>query len=141
MAVLERLFSNAPLFAAQTALDGLALRHQVLADNIANVNTPGYKRQEVEFEDQLKRALNDPEGTGTTCSDTLDVPAGCPLPRIKPRIITENNTSERPDGNNVDLEYEMAQMAANTIKFEALTEYVTDYFTDLKSVINGTPKG
>ena len=141
MAVLERLFSNAPLFAAQTALDGLALRHQVLAGNIANVNTPEYKRQDVEFEDQLKQALSDPAGNGNNCSDTLNVPAGCPLPRIKPRILTESNTSERPDGNNVDLEYEMAQMAATTLKFEALTEYVTDYFTDLKSVIEGTPKG
>ena len=101
----------------------------VIANNLANVNTPGYKRQDVQFEEKLAHALDQRRGP---CAKTC-----LPLPDIQPIVTTQGATSERSDGNNVDVEQENVNLAVNTLRFETLTQSVGGYFTGLKSVING----
>src|ERR1041385_5872410 len=67
--MLDRLLNTDTFLMAQGALDGLSARHAAISDNIANVNTPGYKRKEVPFEDALAHAVRDQISpcTGASC--------------------------------------------------------------------------
>lgn len=101
-------------------LDGLSLRNKVLADNIANVDTPNFKKSEVNFESILQSAIG---------KDTL-LPLKTSLPGHMPGVITgagavvvqDNSTTIRNDGNNVDVDLEMAKVAENTIHYNSLAQ-------------------
>lgn len=126
----DRLFGGDRFIAVTRALDAAALRHQVIAHNLANVNTPGFKRQEVQFETELQRALAQKRNP---C-----LPPGYnPLQEVRPRVITITQTSERNDGNNVNLESETTQMAVNALRYEVLARSIGGTFRSLKTVING----
>ena len=127
--MLNRVLANRAFLTAQGALDGLAARHAAIADNIANVNTPGYKRKVVRFEDALRRAVND------AISPCTGAPTASNLP-FRPATVQDTLTTARPDGNNVDIEREMVLLADNTIRYQALADYVQRFFTGLKTVIN-----
>lgn len=100
------------------ALDALSLRHEVISDNIANANTPGFKARAVSFEKELKAALS----------------------RGKPGSarpgVYEDRLRITPDGNSVDIDLEMAKLAETTIVYGALTRLVSNKFELLKSVIS-----
>jgi len=85
-------------------MSAAALRHKVLAANVANQNTPGYKRQVVRFENLLRDAVR----KGRT--DVED---------IAPVVVVDDLTPGRPDGNNVDLELEKTAQDENLLLFEA----------------------
>ena len=124
--MLERLFGGDAFQAQTRALDASALRHQAIAHNLANANTPRFKRQEVQFETELSRALNSSSKSG-----------GASVSNVQPRLVTVNDTSGRADGNNVNLELESAKLAENAMRFEVLSQSVGGYFAGLKNVING----
>ncbi len=128
--MLDRLFGGDVLVATTKALDASALRQQVIANNLANVNTPGFKRQDVQFEDQLSRALAQ---KSNPCAPASSVA----IDKIRPCVVTVNSTSERADGNNVDMEMENVNMADNTLRFDALAQSVAGFFAGLKAVISG----
>jgi len=93
------------------ALDAAWTRNEVIAQNIANVDTPGYKRKTVSFEEQLRQAM-----------DKKDFKKG-DVDKIDIRVTVDNKSlSMRLDGNNVDIDNEMAQLAKNTIKYDALVQ-------------------
>jgi flagellar basal-body rod protein FlgB len=126
----DKLFGGDRFVAITRALDAAALRQQVIAHNLANVNTPGFKRQAVQFETELNRALAQKQNP---CA-----PAGCkPVAGIRPQVVTITNTGERTDGNNVNLESESIQMATNALRFEVLSQSVGGAFRAMRSVING----
>src|SRR5262245_47847474 len=89
-------------------LDVAALRHRVIAQNVANVNTPGYRRRDVSFEDALARQLSRP--------------GGGQLNEIKPQIIQAVSGYERQDGNNVDVDAEMGRLQKNTMLFSVYSQ-------------------
>jgi len=128
--MLDKLFGGDRYLATTHALDATVLRHQVIAHNLANVNTPGFKRQEVNFEAQLAKALaqRDNPCTATLCP---------PISGLQPSVVTINTTSERADGNNVNMEMENVNLAINTLRFEVLSQSLGGYFGGLKTVING----
>jgi len=102
----------------EKALDAAWLRNEVISQNIANIDTPGYKRKTVVFEDYLNDAIDK--------VDSIDI-----------RVTQDNkNLSMRQDGNNVDIESEMASMAANSIKYNTLVQSLNAGFNRLKSVIS-----
>ena len=126
--MLDRLFGGDSFIAQSRALDAAALRHQIIANNLANVNTPGYKRQDVTFESQLSRALSEHHSGGFGEN---------PVDSVQPEVVTQNSTSMRQDGNNVDMESENVNAAINTLRFETLTQTVSGYFGGLKAAITG----
>jgi len=127
--MLEKLLSTRTFLIAEGALDGLAARHAAISDNIANVNTPGYKRKVVPFEAALARVVQEkvPECGAAPCP---------PIRPFVPPIVRDTRTMARADGNNVDIEREMAQLAENTLRYETLIQYVSGFFSGLKNVIN-----
>ena len=117
----------------KTAADASWLREEVLTNNIANVDTPNYKRQDVEFTTYLKSAL---EQAGTPASTLTQKVNEANLSGITTRTYTENTTlSYRMDGNNVDLSTENAELVAEQINYNALIDSMNNEFTRMKAVL------
>ena len=117
----------------KTAADASWLREEVLTNNVANVDTPNYKRQDVEFTTYLKSAL---EQAGTPASTLTQKVNEANLSGITTRTYTENTTlSYRMDGNNVDLSTENAELAAEQINYNALIDSMNNEFTRMKAVL------
>ncbi|MBE5869637.1 MAG: flagellar basal body rod protein FlgB [Lachnospiraceae bacterium] len=113
------------------AADASWLRNKAIANNIANEDTPGYKRKDVDFEGALKTALLNnryvsmDDKVRTLTSSELSV-----------GIKTEEfGYSYRLDRNNVDIEQEQAELASNQIKYQAIINSLTGEFANLKAVI------
>lgn len=111
--------------------DASALRNQIIGNNIANVSTPGYKRQDVSFEQDLQRALKNSR------YDSLDSKIGSvKLSRLSGNVYTDSaNFSYRLDGNNVDIENENVELASNQLKYNGLVQSMDAEFKNLKAVI------
>ncbi|PKM49892.1 MAG: flagellar basal body rod protein FlgB [Firmicutes bacterium HGW-Firmicutes-7] len=108
------------------ALDASWLKSEAISNNIANVDTPGYKRSDVVFESYLQQAL---DSKGRIKQGSLS--------RVSPKVIKDNtNLSYRIDGNNVDIDTEMAYMAQNQIKYNTLISQVNYNFNRLKMVLD-----
>ena len=89
----------------ESLLDASALRARVIAGNVANQNTPGYRRQVVQFEDLLRDAVARERSPSE-------------LSGIAPRVSDDVLTPARADGNNVNLELEMSAMRQNRLLYE-----------------------
>ena len=117
----------------KSAADASWLREEVLSNNIANVDTPNYKRQDVEFKTYLNSAIEQtgkPKATLTQKINNVD------LSNIKTRTYTDNSTlSYRIDGNNVDLSTENVELAAEQINYNALIDSMNNEFSRFKSVL------
>ncbi len=113
------------------AADAAALRNELLANNIANQDTPEYKRQDVNFEAQLTKAMHNSKYI------TIDSKvANLRMSALKPRQYTDyENYSYRLDGNNVDPEQEQVKLAANQLKYEGIIKSLNAEFANLKSVM------
>lgn len=137
--MLQSILAERHAYILQQALGASALRQKIISNNIANVNTPRFKKSEVAFEDILRNALDgDSDGKlSLTRTDERHLPMTQGLSGIEPAVHTINTTSTRNDGNNVDIDTEMAGMAENTIYYDALAQQLGKYYTSLKSVISG----
>lgn len=132
--MLDKLTSSLNL--REKALDAAWTRNEVIAQNIANVDTPGYKAKTVRFEEYLEDAL-DKDGFKGNMTDSRHIKiGGGNLDKASIKVTTENNNlSTRLDGNNVDIESEMASLAKNDIRYSTITQSVNSGFARLKSVI------
>ncbi|MCQ2498737.1 MAG: flagellar basal body rod protein FlgB [Lachnospiraceae bacterium] len=115
----------------QKTADAAWQRNQVIGNNIANVDTPGYKRKDIDFESQLSIAL------GESRYETVDSKvAHLSSTELKPRVYTDAaNFSYRIDGNNVDIDTENVELAANQLKYQGLITGINQEFANLKMVI------
>lgn len=113
------------------AADASWLRNELISNNIANQSTPGYKRQDVDFEGQLTQALKNQRYTSVDQKvKNVD------LNHLEGRIYTDyGDFSYRLDENNVDPEQEQVQLAANQLKYQGLMSALNSEFANLKSVI------
>ncbi len=113
------------------AADASWIRNEVLGNNMANVDTPGYKRQDVAFESELEKAL-----AGKRYVTMDDKIANLSLDKLQPRTYTDYASfSYRLDGNNVDVETEEVVLAKNQIKYEGLLKGILQEFQNLKNVM------
>ena len=133
--MLNRIFGSSPVNLLEKARAGSSLRHRVIGNNIANVNTPGFKRSEVSFEEELAAASQGETNAGITRTNEKHLPAIAKS--SAPLINTVTNTSMRTDGNNVDIDAEMAAMTKNNIFYNAVAQSIGTYYTNLKSAIKG----
>lgn len=112
------------------AADASWARNEIIANNIANVDTPDFKRSDINFEQYLVDALS---GKGTLDQRV----SGLNLESLEYTKYTDFSTlSYRDDGNNVDIDTESAYMADNQIKYYALLDSMTQEFARLKTVLN-----
>ena len=115
----------------QKTADAAWIRNDVIANNIANATTPGYKRQDVSFEAELEKALS-----GTRFMTMDDKVAALSMDRLDPRTYTDYASfSYRLDGNNVDIETENVVLAKNQVKYEGLIRSINQEFLNLKTVL------
>ncbi len=120
------LFPNRQL---EKSLDAAWLRNEVISGNVANADTPGYKRKEVQFEQLLSSEMKNSqiESGQTRLSGSSGV-----------KVVEDHSSySYRLDGNNVDMEREMAQMAMNTLRYNTLIQRMNGQFSKLRNVIRG----
>lgn len=118
----------------EKALDGTWMRHMAINQNIANADTPKYKKISVEFEDQLKNAINKGKES-LHITNEKHIPYSGYKKNYSPEIVKHNNYSYRFDGNNVNIDVEQANLAKNTIMYNALAQSVTDEYEKIKNVI------
>ncbi len=102
-------------------LDGAATRHRVIAHNVANVNTPDYKRLDVRFEEELTKVLA----------------AHGDVSHVKPTIVEDPTNPARVDGNTVDIDQEMAQLTKNSLLYQAASTIIASRMATLRSAITG----
>ena len=113
------------------AADASWLRNELISNNIANQDTPGYKRTDVDFESQLSQALKNQKYTSIDAKvKNVD------LKKLNGRIYTDyGDFSYRMDENNVDPEQEQVKLAANQLKYQGLVQAMTKEFANIKSVL------
>ena len=114
------------------AADAANLRNELISNNIANVNTPNYKRKDINFESMLQAEL----AGGETLYQSVQS-ANKDLSVLDPQVYTDNaSLSYRLDGNNVDIATEEAYLAQNQIKYQALVDLMNQEFSRYKTVLN-----
>lgn len=125
--MIEPLAGSDSYQIAAKLLDAVSLRQEALAANIANAETPGYKRVDVApaFFDELRASIarGDFKSAGVDLQATL--------------AEDEHARTVRPDGNSVEIEHELAEMNRNSIEHEFLTEIVSTNLRQLRMAISG----
>ncbi|GFI64684.1 flagellar basal body rod protein FlgB [Lachnospiraceae bacterium] len=113
------------------AADASWIRHQAISNNITNVDTPGYKRQDVAFESVLQKAL------GYNRYQSMDSKVtNAKAKNLSVRTFTDySGFSYRLDGNNVDIENENVMLAENQLKYQGLLTCINQEFTNLQTVM------
>lgn len=114
------------------AADASWTRESLITNNIANANTPNYKRRDLDFESVLNEQL------GSCKHESLDAKMRTvDLSQLNPMVYTDHSSlSYRLDGNNVDIDTEEAELASEQIKYQALTTSISKEFSRMKSVIS-----
>lgn len=143
------------------ALDGLMQKHRTISANIANSEVAGYKRQDVTFEDQLNDILEkeyekesyksmnsrispvDPQTVMqsrqmSAAASTKALEAKQAYGAFKPRFMDDDGAPTLDNGNNVNVEKEMVELAKNTAKFSVLSEVLAKKLSGVSEIIKGT---
>lgn len=116
------------------AADASWLRNEVISNNLANVDTPGFKRQDVDFESVLKEALGmDHIGNYKDMDHRV---ADLRHKALSARVYTDySNFSYRIDGNNVDVDNENVMLAENQLRYQGLITSINQEFANLKTAM------
>lgn len=112
---------------ARKLLDGAALRQEAIAANIANAETPGYRRVDLapDFASRLKASVESGDFPQEAAS-------------LQPSLAQDHQArSIRPDGNNVEIEHELLAMNKNSVQYEYLTDVISSNIKQLKIAITG----
>ena len=128
--MIQELLSDPAMAALAKSLQGAATRQEALASNIANAETPGHVRQEVHFEEALAAAFGD----GTGAPDEL-------MPRLASLEFPVTDDVSRPpgpDGNNVEIELEMSELAKNSLRFDSSATVLSLKTRMLRTAIKAT---
>ncbi len=131
----EKLTENRTSKLLERAMDASMVRKQLINQNIANVNTPFYKRLDIDFASALEDKINEGELEMVRTHPTHIANS---KPGLGPMKITrETKTLSRYDTNNIDVEFEMAQDAQNTLFFQSITQTWKNRMNGLKKAIEG----
>jgi len=106
----------------EKAMVGAGARHDALAANVANANTPGYKRVDVDFHSALSAALDSSDRDKS-------------LANIQFTAEQDGSGAVRADGNGVDVDHEMAALTENNLEFQAIAGVLRQQFRTLETVI------
>lgn len=125
--MLEQSFSQIDIL--KKTLNVSWLKNKAITNNIANVDTPGYKREVVRFDSVLANAIAGEKLTKTHSKHIDTASDG-------PRIEKERNTSFRQDDNNVDIDTEMSELSKNQIQFNIATQQLNSKLARLRKAID-----
>jgi len=131
------MFKSADLL--QKGLSAAWMRNAVIRNNIANVETPGFKASDLEFESLMARALTAGGFRGKKTNERhIDIGAGyADFNSVVPKIIKRDDTAMRFDENNVDIESENVKLAQNSLYYNTLVEKMNSELRRLSAAITG----
>ncbi|MCR9119171.1 MAG: flagellar basal body rod protein FlgB [bacterium] len=109
--------------AVQKLMSAAELRHRAIGENIANVNTPNYKRLVVDFESELAKHMAE----GGTAEE---------LNALKPDIHVDPHAVARGDGNTVDIDQELGDMSKNVMLYQTYAQLLTSKLSQMKAAIS-----
>lgn len=132
--MLNNSFSNIDFMSK--ALNGLWKRNEAINNNISNVNTPGYKKTKVLFEDKLKNELHTNNGLKVNTTDFKHMKFIGENRNEDVDIMKDDSYSTKKDGNNVNIDVEMAELAKNNMMYNGLVRQVSSETNKLRSIIN-----
>lgn len=110
--VFDRLFTQNRIL--ETAMQATQYKNQVILNNMANIDTPNYKKKTVDFENTLSKAIEETKKTGIDHMGTV-------MPNIK---VSAKQNSTTLDGNSVDIETEMIDFYKNSTKYDFIVNSV-----------------
>lgn len=131
------LFGSATFQSLRTGLDGLSLRQQVISRNLANVDTPGYQAQTVTFEEALQSAQTSTKQPALQLAVTNPAHlVGVETPPREPvGVAQRQGGTQRADGNDVDIDVELTQMADTGIRYQAFSQLINRKYQEIRSAI------
>jgi flagellar basal-body rod protein FlgB len=136
--VLDKLFGGTTSV-LQAGLTGLGQRQRALAENIANADTPHYKRFEVSYEAQLQAAVGQSQAAPLAVTQPGHLSLGPQgIGQFHPELRRATDSTLRNDGNNVDIDVEMTRLAQTSLTYSAVADLMKRKMTGLKDVIRGS---
>lgn len=134
--MLEQIVNSSNFDYLGRGMNAANLRQEVISNNIANVNTPNFKRSAVNFEDLLAKELElDPSGKlDMVRTHDRHLPIK-PFGKASAVIEEDDSTTMRVDNNNVDIDSEMASLAKNQLYYNAMSTQLGGFITKMKNVI------
>jgi flagellar basal-body rod protein FlgB len=130
-----KIFSNSSQQLLEQSINAASMRQKTISQNIANVDTPNYKAKKTIFKHQLEKAMDGQLRAYQT--DERHIQFGGRTSHSPAIVVSRNNTMFNHNGNNVDIEHEMSEMAKNQIYYNAMIERLNGRFNSLKTVIGG----
>jgi flagellar basal-body rod protein FlgB len=128
--------SDKTIQALSASLKYRQMRQELIASNIANAETPGYKAKKIDFEDALSRALDTDEQQKLTTTESKHFNVGGGgFNNLQPEIYEDSQGIVSPDGNTVDRDSEMAEMAENKIMYDASVQLLNKKLALMKYVV------
>ena len=128
----DSLFSDNATRIARAALDGLSMRQQVISRNLANIDTPGYQAQTIDFEKTLKNLIDD--GSSLPMKVTNASHQASPAQNAHFSTSLRPGGTERADQNNVDVDVEMIDMSEAGIQYQAVSQAISQKLLLLKTL-------
>ena len=136
--MIAQLTNNRYLSMLTKSVDNTAYRHKLLVNNVANVNTPSYKRRDVA---DFQKALREAEGKTSFRASTQNPRhiqfGSLSFEELRPRSIKLEQTSYRNDKSSLDVDLEMAEMSKNGLRYQAYTQKLNGYFRSYKELLQG----
>jgi flagellar basal-body rod protein FlgB len=133
---MSRVFFEDPTVGnMERYLDGASRRQSLIASNLSNIDTPGFKTKDVNFEGELKSAMGT-QGAMAQVTNDRHMPISLDSPRGLPGSVKEvEGLTLRNDLNNVNIDREMARMSMNSMMFSAVAQLIQKKFNGIKTAI------
>lgn len=130
------MFSSKNSIRNESLLQILELRHRIIADNIANADTPGYKVKSVVFQEELEKMINRDDEESVRLKRTHDkhLPHGTESSAIPYKVVEHNHTVMNNNLNNVDIDKEMANLASNQLSYNYMIGRVSGHYNKYKKL-------
>ena len=120
----------------EKSLGAAVLRYEVIANNLANVDTPGFKKSFVLFEEELQSAIRDQGAFRLRHTHPNHIGGPDTIEDVQPEVKKDTVTSERLEGNNVDIEEEMTKLVMNSINYYFAAQQINKKLAMLRYVIS-----
>lgn len=133
-------FNSGPIESLEVALAGLSLRQKNIGSNIANSEVPGYKKRNVNFEEELAKAQGKKEQDTIPLKSTDDKHFSISIAAIsdvKPEVVKDPSLDIHSNGNNVDIDSEIVELGETGLKFTATANLAKRYFENMRNTIRG----
>jgi|SRR5690625_419144 len=131
--IVVKLF-NETIGALEKSLDFSSAKNRTIASNIANVDTPNYKAKNVTFENVLNDEVEKAIGTNRTHPKHYTFGKNM---NQKFQVSSKSNTTYNHNGNNVDVDLEMSELAKNQIYYQSLVDRLNGEFGNIQTVLRG----